>query len=69
MDEAIVVSTRHLDAPRIAAHFAVLNEAATDVSLDVDLELLAAERTCDQKLLGHSGDLNAMRRLLLLLTI
>ena len=50
MDNSIVASTRHLDAPWIAANLAVLNEAAVDVRLDVDLQLLAAKRTCDQEL-------------------
>ena len=48
---AIVASTRHDDAPRIAADLAVLNEAAVDVRFDVDLHLLAAKRTRDQELI------------------
>jgi len=50
MDGPIAASTRHLDAPGIAADLAILNEAASDVRLDVDLDLLAAKRTGDQKL-------------------
>ena len=50
MDSPIFVSTRHVDAPWIAADLAVLNEAAVDVGLDVDLQLLAAKRTRDQEL-------------------
>jgi hypothetical protein len=50
MDSPIFVPTRHADAPRIAADLAVLNEDAVDVRLDVDLQLLAAKRTRDQKL-------------------
>jgi hypothetical protein len=50
MDNPIFVSIRHADAPWIAADLAVLNEAAVHVRLDVDLRLLAAKRTCDQKL-------------------
>jgi hypothetical protein len=53
MDNPIVVSTRHADAPWIAADLAVLNEAAIDVRLDVDLHLFAAKRTRDQKLVSH----------------
>jgi hypothetical protein len=53
MDNAIVVSARHLDAPWIAANLAVLNEAAGDVRLDVDFRVLAAKRTRDQELVGH----------------
>jgi hypothetical protein len=53
MDDPIVVSTRHVDAPWIAANLAVLDEAAMDIGLDVDFHLLAAERTGDQELLWH----------------
>jgi hypothetical protein len=53
MDNPIVVSTRHADAPWIAADLAVLDEAAMDVGLDVDLHLLAAKRTGDQELVWH----------------
>jgi hypothetical protein len=53
MDSAIVVSARNVDAPRIAADLAVLNETAVDVRLDVDLHRLTAKRTCDHKLVGH----------------
>jgi hypothetical protein len=55
MDNPIFVSTRHVDTPWIAADLAVLNEAAVDVSLDIDLHLLAAIRTRDPKLVGHVG--------------
>jgi hypothetical protein len=47
MDNPIIVSPRHLDPPGIAADLAVLNEAATDVRLDVDFQIFAAERTRD----------------------
>jgi hypothetical protein len=50
MCDPIVVSTVHGDAPWVAADLAVLNEAAVDVRLDIDLQLLAAERTGDHKL-------------------
>jgi hypothetical protein len=50
MDSPLIASTRHVDAPWIAADLAVLNEAAVNVRLDVDLHLLAAKRTRDQKL-------------------
>ena len=50
MDSPVFVSTGHADAPWIAADFAILNEAAVDVRLDVDLQLLAAKRTRDQEL-------------------
>ena len=53
MDDSIVVSTRHVDAPWIAADFAVLDEIAADVRLDVDLELFATKRTCHQELVCH----------------
>jgi hypothetical protein len=54
MDNAIVVSIRHLDAPRIAADFAILNEAAVNVWLDIDFHLLATKRTRDNELVCHS---------------
>ena len=50
MDGPLFASTRHVDAPRVAADLAVLNEAAGDVRLNVDLQLLAAKRTRDQEL-------------------
>lgn len=53
MDNAIVVSARHMDPPGIAAHLAVLNETAIDVRLDVDFHSLAAERTSDHELVCH----------------
>jgi hypothetical protein len=53
VDNPIVVSTRHADAPWIAADLAVLNEAAMDVRLDVDLHLLTTKRARDQELVWH----------------
>jgi hypothetical protein len=53
MDYSVITATGHLDAPWIAAHLAVLDEAALDVWLDVDFQLLAAERTLDQELVWH----------------
>jgi hypothetical protein len=49
MCDPIVVSTVHGDTPWVTADLAVLNEAAVDVRLHVDLELFAAERTRDHK--------------------
>jgi hypothetical protein len=40
-----------VDAPWIAADLAILDEAAGDIRLDVDLQLLAAKRTRDQELI------------------
>ena len=53
MDDPIVASTRYMDAPRIAAHLAVLYEAALHIGLDVDFQILAAKRTRDQELVFH----------------
>jgi hypothetical protein len=53
MDNPIVASARHLDAPWITANLAVLNEAAVDVGLDVDFQVLAAKRTRDPELVWH----------------
>ena len=61
MCDPIVVSTGHVDAPGVTADLAVLNEAAVDVRLDIDLQLLAAERTRDQKLVWHRAILLQMR--------
>ena len=41
------------DAPRVAAHFAVLNERSPNIWLDVDLDLLAAVRTRDRESIVH----------------
>jgi hypothetical protein len=54
IDLPILVTTRHMYSPRITANLAVLNEGAGHVRLDVDLHLLAAEWTCDQKVVRHS---------------
>jgi hypothetical protein len=53
MNNSIVASARHLNAPWIAAHLAVLNEGAAEVRLDVDFESLAAKWTCHQELVCH----------------
>ena len=53
MDRPLLVAASDVDAPRIAADFAILDEAALHVRLDVDFHLLAAEWTCDQELVGH----------------
>jgi len=53
IDNPIVVSTRHVDAPWIAANLAVLNEAPANVRLDVDFHVLAAKRTRDHKFICH----------------
>jgi hypothetical protein len=50
MDIPLFASTGHVNAPWIAADLAILNEAAVNVRLNVDLRLLAAKRTRDQKL-------------------
>jgi len=63
MDGPIAASTRHLDAPGIAADLAILNEASPDVWFDVDLDLLAAKRTGDEKLIGlHRRQVYSRRR-------
>ena len=53
MDRPILVPTRHGNAPGIAADFAILNEAAVYISLDVDLQLLAAKRARHQEFIRH----------------
>ena len=44
-DEALAAFMQDPHAPRIAAHFAILDEAPRDVGLDVDLDVLAAVGT------------------------
>ena len=51
LDIAIVAGSEDADAPRVAAHLAVLHEAASHVGLEVDLDLLAAVRTGDLELI------------------
>jgi hypothetical protein len=53
IDIAIVISTRHTDAPWIAADLAVLNEAAVDIRLYIDLHLLAAKGARHHELVWH----------------
>jgi hypothetical protein len=53
MDSPIVASSGHVDAPWIAAYLAVLNEAAVDVTLDVNFQALATKRTRDRELVWH----------------
>jgi hypothetical protein len=50
VDSPIFTATTDGDAPRIATDLAILNEAAGDIGLDVDLQLLAAKGTRDQEL-------------------
>jgi hypothetical protein len=53
MDNSIFALIRHLDAPWIAADFAILNEAAVNVWLDIDFHLLATKRTRDNEFVCH----------------
>ena len=53
MDDPVVVSARHADAPWIAADLAVLHEAAMDIWFDVDFHLLAAIGADHDKLIVH----------------
>jgi len=56
MDGPIAASAGHLNAPGIAADFAILDEASLDVRFDVDLDLLAAKRAGEDKGVGlHLG--------------
>jgi hypothetical protein len=50
---ALVASPGDVDAPRVAAHFAVLDEAPLHVRFDVNLQLLAAVRTDNEIFVGH----------------
>jgi hypothetical protein len=44
---AILARPRDVHAPRVTADFAVLDEGAANVRLEVELDLLAAVRTGD----------------------
>src|SRR5258708_4942753 len=46
-----VAAPSHAHAPGVAAHFAVLDERAAHVGLDVDLDLLTAVGTRDEELI------------------
>src|SRR5439155_15427751 len=53
VDAPTAAPTGHADPPRIAAHLAVLHEAALHVGLDIDLQLLTAIGTCHEKFVSH----------------
>jgi hypothetical protein len=55
---AITIVARDANTPRIAAHFAVLNEATCDIRFNVDLDIFAAIRTCHDKLVVHRWNKN-----------
>jgi len=54
IDPTVAIAARYADAPWVAAHFAVLNEAASDIRFEIDLEFLAAIRTLDGELFFHT---------------
>ena len=53
VDAAVVSRPRHADPPGIAADFAVLDEAAVHIGLEVDFDLLPAIRTHHDELIVH----------------
>jgi len=55
IDETFLTSSHDEETPRIAAHLAVLNEAAANIGLDIDLDLLTRTRALDQKVVSHVG--------------
>jgi len=57
IDDPVVVPARHSNPPGIAAHFAILHEAAGNIRLHVDLQCLAAVWTGDQELVRHAWSL------------
>src|SRR4030095_7004703 len=61
IDVALAIATIDADAPRIAARLAVLDERATHVGLDVDLDFLSAVRTGDGEGVVHSDLLDGGR--------
>ena len=56
LDVAVVARARDTHPPRVAADFAVLDEAAFHVGLEIDLDLLAAVRARHEELIVHSRD-------------
>ena len=53
VDVPVVSRPRHADPPGIAADFAVLDEAAFHVGLEIDFDLLPAVRAHHDKLIVH----------------
>ena len=53
VDPSIVAAARNANVPRIAADLAVLNECASDVRLQIDLDLFTAIRTGDEVRIVH----------------
>jgi hypothetical protein len=53
MDYPIFVSTRYVHAPRIAADLAALKEAAVDIGLYVNPQVLATKRTRHSEVVWH----------------
>jgi hypothetical protein len=54
IDMAIGAPARHAHPPGIAANFAVLDEAALDVRLEIDFHLLAAVGTHHEEQVFHA---------------
>ena len=61
VDVPIVAVTRDADSPRAAADFAVLDEAALEIRLEVDLHLFAAVRARHEKTVFHTSSFAAGR--------
>ena len=53
LDVAVIARARDAHSPWVAADFAVLDESAFDVGLEIDLDLLAAVRARHEKLIVH----------------
>src|SRR5437867_13374331 len=56
LDVAVIARARDTHSPRVAADFAVLDESAFDVGLEIDLDLLAAVRARHEKLIVHVAE-------------
>jgi hypothetical protein len=59
---AIVAGPEDADAPRVAAHLAVLHEAPAHVGLEINLDLLAAIRAYHLELIIHLSIMDRSRR-------
>jgi len=56
VNRALVAVDRYMQLPRVAADFAVLNERASDVGLEVNLHLFTAVRAGEVELRIHGKD-------------
>ena len=49
LNVSLALVRKHANQPRVATHFAVLNEIPLDVGLEAELDLFSAVRTRDEE--------------------